>query len=83
MTNYRRNRAPGGTFFFTVAIAERHLDLLVRHIAHLKAVLRDEQQRAPFVNLGLAPPPDHLHSAAHWLTVAMCPFLAHSRTDNE
>jgi hypothetical protein len=32
MTNCRRNRAPGGTFFFTVAIAERNLDLLVRHI---------------------------------------------------
>ena len=54
MTNYRRNRVPGGTFFFTVAIAERHLDLLVRPIVHFKAVLRDEQQRAPFVNLGLA-----------------------------
>jgi hypothetical protein len=83
VTNYRRNRAPSGTFFFTVAIAERHIGLLVRPIAHLRAVLRDEQQRAPFVNLGLAPAPDRLHSAAHWLTVAMCPFLAYSRTDNE
>jgi hypothetical protein len=83
MTNYRRNHVPGGTFFFTLAIAERHLDLLVRPIANLKAVLRDEQQRAPFVNLGLVPPPNHLHSAAHWLNVAMCPFLTHLRTDDE
>jgi|GEM_PF-5996814 putative transposase len=83
MTNYRRNRVPGDAFFVTVAIAERRLDLLVRHIVHLKAALRDEQQRAPFANFGLLVPQDHLHSAAHWLTVAMCHFLAHSRTDNE
>jgi putative transposase len=34
----------------------------VRHIAHLKAALRDEQQRAPFVNLGLVVLLDHLHA---------------------
>jgi putative transposase len=62
MTNYRRNRIPGGTYFFTVAIAKRHLDVLVRHINHLKAALRDEHQRAPFVNLGLVVLPDHLHA---------------------
>lgn len=62
MTNYRRNRVPGGTYFFTVAIADRHLDLLVRHIEHLNAALRDEHLRAPFINLGLVVLPDHLHA---------------------
>jgi putative transposase len=62
MTDYRRNRIPGGTFFFTVTIAERRLDLLVRHIELLKSVLRDEQRHAPFVNLGLVILPDHLHA---------------------
>ncbi|MHC1697951.1 MAG: hypothetical protein AB9919_07865 [Geobacteraceae bacterium] len=62
MTNYLRNRVRGGTFFFTVAIAERRHDLLVRHIEVLKSVLCDEQQRAPFINLGLVVLPDHLHA---------------------
>ena len=62
MTNYRRNRVPGGTFFFTVAIAERRLDLLVRHIDLLKTALYEARKRAPFVNLGLVVLPDHLHA---------------------
>lgn len=61
MTNYRRNLVKGGTYFFTVAIAERHLDLLVRHIEHLKAALREENKRAPFTILGFVVLPDHLH----------------------
>jgi len=62
MTNYRRNYPAGGIYFFTVAIAERRLDLLVQHIQHLKASLRDEQQRAPFYNLAFVVLPDHLHA---------------------
>ena len=62
MTNYRRNRLQGGTYFFTVVMAERHLDLLVRHVEHFKAVWREEQQRTPFVTLGLVVLPDHLHA---------------------
>ena len=50
MTNYRHNRVPGGTFFFTVAIAERHLDLLVRAYLFMSTALREEHKRAPFVN---------------------------------
>jgi putative transposase len=62
MTNYRRNRVEGGTYFFTVAIAQRHLDLLVKHIKLLKTALREEKQLAPFVNLGFVVLPDHLHA---------------------
>lgn len=62
MTNYRRNRVRGGTYFFTVAIAERHLDLLVRHIEHLKSALRKEVKRNPFTILGFVVLPDHLHA---------------------
>ena len=39
MTDYRRHRELGGTYFFTVAIAERRLDLLTRHISQLKEAL--------------------------------------------
>jgi len=62
MANYRRHRAAGGTYFFTVAIARRHLGFLVRHIDHLKAALRKEMTRAPFEILGFVVLPDHLHA---------------------
>ena len=62
MTNYRRNRLSGGTYFFTVAIAERHLDTLVRHVQHLKTAFRDEHQRSPFVNIAFVALHDHLHT---------------------
>ena len=62
MTNYRRNRLKGGTYFFTVAVAQRNLDILVQHVQYLKAALRNEHQRAPFTNLALVVLPDHLHA---------------------
>ena len=41
MTDYRRNRVAGGTYFFTVNLAERRSDLLVLHIDTLRdAVLQ-------------------------------------------
>ena len=36
---YRRTDAAGGTYFFTVNLAERHSDLLVRHIDDLRAAM--------------------------------------------
>ncbi|MBU4316454.1 MAG: transposase [Proteobacteria bacterium] len=62
MTNYRRNLLNGGTYFFTVAILNRHLDLLARHISLLKAAIADEKKLAPFFNLGFVILPDHLHA---------------------
>jgi len=62
MTNYRRNRLPGATYFFTLTIAQRHLDLLIRHVQYLKTAFHEEHQRAPFVNIVLVILPDHLHA---------------------
>lgn len=62
MTNYRRSRLPGAAYFFTVTIARRNLDLLVRRIQDLKSAFRDEHERAPFVNVALVILPDHLHA---------------------
>ena len=39
MPDYRRFRVPGGTYFFTVNLLERRLDLLVRHVDALRAAL--------------------------------------------
>jgi len=62
VTAYRRSRQPGGTYFFTLALAERRGDLLVRHIAALREALRAERLRTPFVTLAAVVLPDHLHA---------------------
>jgi hypothetical protein len=38
--DYRRNRVPGGTFFFTVNLLDRRSGLLVTHIDALRAAVR-------------------------------------------
>jgi putative transposase len=58
MLGYRRNRVPGGTFFFTVKLLDRRSDLLVRYIGALREAVR---QRAPFVIDAWVDLPDHMH----------------------
>ena len=41
MPNYRRNRVPGGTYFFTVNLLDRRSRLLVTHIAELREAVRE------------------------------------------
>jgi REP element-mobilizing transposase RayT len=40
MTAYRRFRVEGGTYFFTVNVADRHRKLLTDHIGALREVFR-------------------------------------------
>jgi putative transposase len=40
MPDYRRNRVPGGTFFFTVDLLDRRSNLLVARIAALREAVR-------------------------------------------
>ena len=49
MPNYIRANAPGGTFFFTVALLERRRQSLTDHIEDLRAVMRDARERQPFI----------------------------------
>src|SRR6476660_3531283 len=62
MPRYQRVRLPGGTFFFTVAIADRGDDLLVREIERLRRAYRLVQQRRPFQTIAICILPDHLHA---------------------
>jgi len=39
MVRYRRNRVPGGTYFFTVTLRDRKSTLLIDHVELLRAVL--------------------------------------------
>jgi hypothetical protein len=45
MTNYRRNFLAGGTFFFTVNLADRRLRLLTEHIDELRSAVREVRER--------------------------------------
>ena len=49
MPDYRRYRIPGGCYFFTVNLLERHPnDLLVRHVDLLREIVHEVRQRRPF-----------------------------------
>jgi putative transposase len=62
MSRYRRAKIEGGTFFFTVALADRSGDLLVRHIDHLRKVYRFVVERYHFQTVAICILPDHLHA---------------------
>ncbi len=61
MSNYRRFRVPGGTYFVTVNLLERRRDWLVRHIDVLRDAVRRTKQQRPFHIDAWVVLPDHLH----------------------
>jgi putative transposase len=62
MSRYRRLKASGGTFFFTLTLADRSSDLLVREIDRLRTIYQLVQQRLPFSTVAICILPDHLHA---------------------
>jgi putative transposase len=62
MTSYRRNFIAGGSFFFTVNLAERRLRLLTGHIDELRKAFRETRRRHPFTIDAIVVLPDHLHT---------------------
>ena|SRR5215471_7843062 len=62
MTNYRRNIVRGGTYFFTVNLADRRLRLLTENIDLLRAAFRETRSRHPFSIDAIVILPDHLHA---------------------
>jgi putative transposase len=61
MPDYRRNRIPGATYFFTVNLLERGCDLLVVHIDALRDAVRKARTRSPFHIDAWVVLPDHMH----------------------
>ncbi|MDR0771044.1 MAG: transposase [Burkholderiales bacterium] len=59
---YRRAWQVGGTYFFTVNLAERKRTLLVDHIEELRNTVRKVKQAHPFDILAWVVLPDHLHA---------------------
>jgi putative transposase len=62
MTNYRRSLVEGGSYFFTVNLADRTATLLVDHIDLLRSAVRYTRERHPFTIDAMAVLPDHLHA---------------------
>jgi putative transposase len=61
MPDYRRNRVPGGTYFFMVALLDRGSDLLVKGIDILRGAIRQVRARASFNIDAWVVLPDHMH----------------------
>ena len=62
MTAYRRNLVAGGTYFFTVNLADRRSSLLTANIELLRAAFRYTRHRHPFMTGAIVILPDHLHA---------------------
>ncbi|MCA2999885.1 MAG: transposase [Rhodocyclaceae bacterium] len=62
MSRYRRSLADGATFFFTVNLADRKSNLLVREIDRLRRAFQITQSRHPFETVAICVLPEHLHA---------------------
>ena len=62
MTEYRRARLPGASWFFTVNLAQRHGNqLLIEKIDVMRDAFRTVRARCPFRIEAVVILPDHLH----------------------
>ena len=59
---YRRANATGGTYFFTVNLADRSRRLLMERIDELRAAVRIVKSKHPFEIVAWVVLPDHLHA---------------------
>lgn len=62
MVHYRRNFVPGGSYFFTVALSDRHAMLLVDQIELLRQAFAATKAKRPFRIDAMVVLPDHLHA---------------------
>ena len=62
MVGYRRNFIPGGTYFFTITLADRRSKMLVDQIGYLRSALRAARRERPFTIDAVVILPDHLHA---------------------
>ncbi|HZP19268.1 MAG TPA: transposase [Bauldia sp.] len=60
--DYRRFSIKGGTFFFTVVLADRTSDLLVREVDRFRRVYASVERDRPFETIAICILPDHLHT---------------------
>ena len=61
MSAYIRPKVPGASVFFTVALAHRGADTLVRHIEELRQAVQVTKAKRPFRIDAWVVMPDHMH----------------------
>ena len=61
MSSYLRPRIPGATVFFTVNLADRGSDLLVREVGALRTAVAVTRRERPFAIDAWVVLPDHMH----------------------
>jgi putative transposase len=61
MVRYRRNFIAGGTYFFTLTLADRRSRVLIDHIDALRAAFRVTRHGHPFTIEAVVVLPEHLH----------------------
>ena len=59
---YRRVRVAGGCYFFTVALADRKSDLLVKRVDLLREAIKIVKVKHPFEINAMVVLPEHLHA---------------------
>jgi putative transposase len=59
---YRRAQTAGASYFFTVNLANRQSDLLVREIETLREAIRVVKHAHPFIIEAMVVLPEHLHA---------------------
>jgi putative transposase len=62
MVNYRRNLVRGGTYFFTVALANRRSSVLVNNVDALRQAFLKTRAERPFEIDAIVILPEHLHA---------------------
>ncbi|MEW6765583.1 MAG: transposase [Pseudomonadota bacterium] len=62
MSDYHRNRQPGGTYFFTVNLFDRRSTLLIDHADALREAVRTVRARRPFHIDAWVMLPEHMHA---------------------
>jgi putative transposase len=62
MSRYRRSRASGAAFLFTLTLIDRQASTLVDGIELLRVAYRRVASRRPFETLAICVLPDHLHA---------------------
>lgn len=62
MSNYRRNKQAGATYFFTLCLHDRRSTLLTDYIDVLRLAYRKTQNKKPFITEAMVVLPEHVHA---------------------
>ena len=61
MPTYKRHRMPGGTYFFTVVLANRNDSILIDHVPEFTSAIQLVKTKRPFGMNAWVILPDHMH----------------------